>query len=316
MSGERGSRSLRRCGNPCRAAGFAWAAAFMLSLCIGTAAWAQERVDVGSPEELLGFFEKLNYTPEAWQEGIREVPRVYIMSVGKNWKVNSQNIEVINKKRIFFRALGPLVLRANEIILQDRERLLSLAAQQDISGDDAAWLQDLAERYKVGSAGAALDAAALAELKKRVDAVPPSLVLAQGAEESGWGTSRFAAEGNALFGQWTWGGKGIKPKEQREGMGDYRIAAFDTPLESVEAYLLNINTNDAYRDLRARRAAMRDKQEMLSGWDLAETLTSYSERGGDYVDSLHAIMRVNKLQPTDEAVLIDGQEWQVYPTAQ
>lgn len=288
----------------------------MLSLCIGTAAWAQERVDVGSPEELLGFFEKLNYTPEAWQEGIREVPRVYIMSVGKNWKVNSQNIEVINKKRIFFRALGPLVLRANEIILQDRERLLSLAAQQDISGDDAAWLQDLAERYKVGSAGVALDAAALAELKKRVDAVPPSLVLAQGAEESGWGTSRFAAEGNALFGQWTWGGKGIKPKEQREGMGDYRIAAFDTPLESVEAYLLNINTNDAYRDLRARRAAMRDKQEMLSGWDLAETLTSYSERGGDYVDSLHAIMRVNKLQPTDEAVLIDGQEWQVYPTAQ
>ena len=285
-------------------------------LCAGSAAWAQERVEVGSPEELLTFFEKLNYTPEAWQSGIREVPRVYIMAVGENWRVNSQNIEVITKKRIFFRSLGPLVLRANEVILEDRRRLLSLAGTKDISGEDAAWLRDLAQRYKVGDdAGDEPDDTSLGELVKRVDAVPPSLVLAQGAEESGWGTSRFAAEGNALFGQWTWGGKGIKPKEQREGLGDYRIAAFDTPLESVEAYLLNINTNKAYAGLRERRAAMRSKQELLSGWDLAETLTSYSERGQEYVESLHAIMRVNKLQPVDEAKLVDGEAWQVYPAS-
>lgn len=287
-------------------------AALALALCLGAAAGAQERVEVGSPEELLAFFEKLNYTPEAWQQGIREVPRIYLMAVGGNWRVNSQNIEVIHKKHIFFRSLGPLVLRANEVILKDRERLIALNGKQDLSDEDAAWLRELAQSYKVESE---LDDAGLAELVKRVDAVPPSLVLAQGAEESGWGTSRFAAEGNALFGQWTWGGKGIKPKQQREGLGDYRIAAFDTPLESVEAYLLNINSNDAYRDLRERRAAMRTRQEALSGWDLAETLTAYSERGPEYVESLHAIMRVNKLQPTDEAKLIDGEEWLVYPAA-
>ncbi|WP_193368469.1 glucosaminidase domain-containing protein [Pelagibius marinus] len=291
-------------------AGLALGAVFALALCLAAPAAAQERVEVSSPEELLAFFEKLNYTPQAWEQGIRDVPRVYLMAVGKNWRVSSQNIEVIHKKRIFFRALGPLVLRANEKILEDRERLRMLIETNEIDSDAAAWLRELAQRYKVDGD---LDDVALAKLLERVDAVPVSLVLAQGAEESGWGTSRFAAEGNALFGQWTWGGKGIKPKEQREGLGDYRIAAFDTPLESVEAYLLNINSNDAYKDLRERRAAMRVKQEDLSGWELAESLTSYSERGHEYVESLHAIMRVNKLQPADEAVLVGTQEWLVYP---
>ncbi|HEY9538480.1 MAG TPA: glucosaminidase domain-containing protein [Kiloniellaceae bacterium] len=301
------ARFLRRRGRPSRV--LRAAVSGLAALCIAGAASAQERVEVASPEALLEFFENLDYTPEAWQAGIREVPRVYLMDVGEHWKVNSQNIEVIQKKRIFFRTLGPLVLRANEKILADRERLLALQAKDDAGGEDATWLTKLAQRYKVEGA----DAVALAELVKRVDAVPPSLVLAQGAEESGWGTSRFAAEGNALFGQWTWGGKGIKPKEQREELGDYRIAAFDAPLESVDAYLLNINTNDAYAGLRERRATTREKNAPVSGWELAETLTSYSERGREYVDSLHAIMRVNKLRPTDDAILADGQEWQIYP---
>jgi uncharacterized FlgJ-related protein len=283
----------------------------LAALCLSGTTWAQERVEIGSPEELLEFFETIDYTPEAWQSGIREIPRAYIMTIGQNWKVNSQNIEVIQKKRIFFRALGPLILRANEKILADRERLLSIRAKGNPAGEDAAWLADLAKRYEIPEVGAG----AIDELVVRVDAVPTSLVLAQGAEESGWGTSRFAAEGNALFGQWTWGGKGIKPKEQREGMGDYGIAAFDTPLESVEAYLLNINSHDAYSDLRARRAEMRGNAVALSGWDLAKTLTTYSERGSEYVESLHGIMRVNKLEATDAAVLADGKEWELYPRA-
>lgn len=274
-------------------------------------AWAQERVEISSPEELLEFFETLNYTPEAWEEGIREVPRAYLMEIGDHWRVNSQNIEVLSKKRIFFRTLGPLVLRANENILADRARLLSLSGQENIPEADAAWLRELAARYGVD--GDVADTGTLEELRLRVDAVPPSLVLAQGAEESGWGTSRFAAEGNSLFGQWTWGGKGIKPKEQRAGLGDYQIAAFDTPLESVEAYLLNINSHSAYSELRTERARMRSDGTVLSGRELAKTLTRYSERGQDYVDSLHAIIRINKLQPADEAVLAEGPSWEVYP---
>jgi Bax protein len=304
FAGRHPASPCRRCGITARF--LTTAAAATAVLCLAGGAWAQERVEVGSPEELLDFFETLSYTPEAWQAGIRDVPRVYIMDIGPNWKVNSQNIEVIQKKRIFFRVLAPLVLRANEEILADRARLIAITEKGSAGGDDAAWLDALAKRYE-------LDPGQLEELVSRVDAVPPSLVLAQGAEESGWGTSRFAEEGNALFGQWTWGGKGIKPKEQREDLGDYRIAAFDTPLGSVEAYLLNINTNDAYAGLRELRAEKRAKGEETTGWDLAETLTSYSERGAEYVESLHAIMRVNKLQPTDEAVLIGSEEWEVYP---
>lgn len=295
----------------------------LASLVLSAGACAQERVEIGSPEDLLSFFEEIGYTPEAWQAGNREIPRVYLAQIGNNWRVNSQNIEVIDKKRIFFRALGPLVLRANELILEDRQRLAelkrgrtNLSAAKNGSGnaEDDAWIRALALRYEVvDESETAVDPARLDELLKRVDAVPTSLVLAQGAEESGWGTSRFAAEGNALFGQWTWGGKGIKPKEQREGMGDYRIAAYDAPLESVQAYMLNINTHPSYEALRTARAEMRaEGDEFLSGWELAETLTRYSERGAEYVDSLHTIMRVNHLQPTDEAVLTGDTEWHIY----
>ena len=153
---------------------------------------------------------------------------------------------------------------------------------------------------------AAVDRAAVHELLMRVDIVPVSLALSQCAEESGWGTSRFAAEGNALFGQWSWGGKGIKPLQQREGMGDYRIAAFETPLQSVMAYMRNLNTHNAYAGLRARRAELRAKGERMSGWELAKTLDKYSERGPAYVESLHGIMKVNQLDPADDAYLGDG----------
>jgi len=280
------------------------------ALCASVPSAAQQRVDIAGPEELLEFFETLNYTPEGWEAGIREVPRIYVMGINDRWKVTSQNIAVIQKKRIFFRALGPLVLRANEKIMADRERLLALKEKGSVDGAEAEWLGDLAQRYKVDATAQGAD---FDELMSRVDLVPVSLVLAQGAEESGWGTSRFASEGNALFGQWTWGGEGIKPKEQREGLGDYRIAAFDTPLDSVEAYLLNINSNQAYAPLRAGRAEARRNGEAPSGWELAKTLTSYSERGADYVDSLHAIMRVNKLQPADDAYLVGDEVWEIYP---
>lgn len=154
--------------------------------------------------------------------------------------------------------------------------------------------------------GAGLSPAAYDELLARLDIVPVSLALAQAAEESGWGTSRFAAEGNALFGQWAWGENAIRPQNQREGLGDYGIAAFETPLESVRAYMHNLNTHPAYAELRARRAEMRRDDETLSGWELANTLTRYSERGQDYVDTLHTIMRVNRLADTDSAYLGDG----------
>ncbi len=272
----------------------------------------EERFEFTSYVEVGELFAKLNYTPEAWEAGIREVPRVYLTTIAPRWRDRvSKDVTVLEKKRIFFRALAPLVLHSNEFILRDRARASELRKRLDAGGDisttDREWLTDLAFAYGVAKDGeTALNAASLDELMVRVDIVPVSLALSQCAEESGWGTSRFAAEGNALFGQWSWNGNGIKPQQQREGKGDYRIAAFETPLQSVMAYMQNLNTHPAYAALRTRRAELRMKGERISGWTLAETLDKYSERGAAYVESLHGIMRVNQLDPADDAFLGDG----------
>jgi Bax protein len=138
-----------------------------------------------------------------------------------------------------------------------------------------------------------------------VDVIPASLSLAQAASESGWGTSRFAAEGNSLFGQWSWG-TGLAPKEQRtEAMGDHRVAAFGTTGEAAYAYALNLNTQGAYRDLRLKRAELRQRNLPISGDVLAGTLLRYSERGQAYVDDLRKIMSQNRLADADVAHLRD-----------
>ncbi|KPK39775.1 MAG: hypothetical protein AMJ69_04745 [Gammaproteobacteria bacterium SG8_47] len=266
-----------------------------------------ERFEFSSYSEVDALFNKLNYTPETWQQGVRAVPRVYLTEIPARWRDSvAPNISVETKKRIFFRALAPLVLRANELIAQERERLKRISEDRALMQRERSWLQALAERYKVGGdSSTPLGDSDLEELLVRVDVIPTSLVLAQAAEESGWGTSRFAAQGNALFGQWTWGGAGIQPEQQRQSLGDYKIAAFDSPQESVSAYAHNLNTHSAYAPLRQRRASLRADGQPLTGRALVNTLTSYSERGEEYVESLQAIIRVNKLAPADDAYLLD-----------
>jgi uncharacterized FlgJ-related protein len=199
---------------------------------------------------------------------------------------------------------GSGILQANEKILSEREHLLNAINKKDIQENE--WLASLGVKYKViKQESDKLDNAAMIELKKRVDIVPPSLALAQAAEESGWGTSRFAIQGNSLFGQWDFSGKGIKPKEQRSELGNYGIAAFESPQDSIEAYMLNLNTHRAYERMRQKRAVFRQQNKEPTGWDLAKTLDKYSERGNDYVKSLHAIMSYNKLNDADQAHLWD-----------
>jgi uncharacterized FlgJ-related protein len=271
-----------------------------------------ERIEIESHKDVEALFEKLGYTPEAWQAGIREVPRMYGTKIPRRWgEKTSKEVTVLTKKRIFFRVLAPLVLRSNELILRERARAEGLASEiragRPLSPDDRQWLRELAVHYKViDSVEAELDSAALDELLVRIDIIPVSLALAQGAEESGWGTSRFAGEGNALFGQWSWDEKAMKPEQQRRALGNYGIAAFETPLQSVMAHAQNLNTHRAYAELRARRAEMRRNGQSPTGRALAATLTRYSERGEAYVKTLYAIMDVNHLDAADEAYLGDG----------
>ena len=273
-----------------------------------------ERFKYDSPEQVEELAIKLNYTPEAWQAGIREVPRLYITKVPPRWRdKTSDEMPVVDKKRAFFRLLGPLVLHANELIDSDRQQAQSiveaLRAGETPGAKELAFLQETAIAYKVAKDKNEFDITDPAlqdELLQRVDTLPPSLVLAQAAEESGWGTSRFAVKGNALFGMWTWGEEGIRPEQQRAEHGDHKIASYETPLQSVTAYMRNLNTHRSYETLRARRAELRRSGAKVTGWELAKTLTQYSERGQAYVDSLHGLMKTNVLMPTDDAYLGDG----------
>jgi len=271
-----------------------------------------ERFKFDSGAQLEKLVNDLNYTPETWQAGIREVPRLYITNIPPRWRdKTSKQLDVVTKKRVFFRLLGPLILHSNELIQSDRDRVVliidKLRTGAAVSSEDRTFLRETATAYKVVEGEADLaDRMLQDKLLRRIDTLPPSLVLAQAAEESGWGSSRFAVEGNALFGMWTWSGKGVTPLQQRSELGNYKIASYETPLQSVIAYMHNLNTHQAYKALRARRAELRKAGTKVTGWELANTLTKYSERGQEYVDSLHSLMKVNRLQPTDDAYLGDG----------
>ena len=270
---------------------------------------ADEKVPCRNYKDVLALFDRLGYTAKAWQAGIRGIPRVYLADVPETWQERStKQLSVADKKKLFFRLIAPIVLRINELILEDRTRAKELtrrlAQGQSVTPDDQAWLTALAVKYKVlKSTSERLDSDAFPELLLRVDVVPPSLSLAQAASESGWGTSRFAAQGNSLFGQWTWG-KGLKPAQQRSSeLGDYRIAAFDSTAQAAYSYALNLNTARAYRDLRLKRADLRRQGLRISGTVLAETLLNYSERGQAYVGDLKALIRNNRLDDADDAYL-------------
>ena len=268
-----------------------------------------EKVPCRNYKDVQALFKRLGYTPQAWQAGIREIPRVYLADVPDEWhERGAKNLSVKDKKKLFFRVIAPIVLRINELILEDRVRAQELnerlAQGQNVTPEDQAWLTELAVKYKVlESTSEPLDSNALAELLMRVDIVPPSLALAQAADESGWGTSRFAEQGNSLFGQWAWG-KGLKPTGQRTSeFGDQRIAAFGTTAQAAYAYALNLNTQHAYHDLRLRRADLRRQKQRISGSVLAETLLHYSERGPAYVHDLEALIKNNRLDGADDAYL-------------
>ena len=207
------------------------------------------------------------------------------------------------RKNFFFKMVLPLVLRVNDTIAEDRRRLMSLAAAkrdgQRLAPEDRLWLAAKLDQYGVRRAG-------LVELARRMDTVPPSLAIAQAAEETGWGTSRFAREGNALFGQWTFAAAGgLVPKDRASGK-QHKIRVFQTLTQAVGAYVANLNTHRAYRGFRAERARMRKSKATPDGMTLAQSLASYSERGRAYVTSIQRIIRANQLSQLDKARLGGG----------
>ncbi|MCJ8319850.1 MAG: glucosaminidase domain-containing protein [Colwellia sp.] len=257
-------------------------------------------IRISSLDDLKALFEQHEYTSKSWAKGNREVPRITFDSVSENWKHSSSNLPVKIKKEIFFRVMAPLVLMANENIITERNIIKKAALNSDA-------LKILAKKYHINKDfDESMSEDKRTNLLMKVDIMPPSLALAQAAEESGWGTSRFTSQGNAFFGQWDFSGKGMIPKQQRKELGNYGLARFVSPLASVEGYMYNINTTKAYQGLREQRAKLRQKKKAITGLELANSLGKYSERGQAYIDSIKTMIRYNKLQDIDEAYLSDS----------
>lgn len=199
------------------------------------------------------------------------------------------------RKTQFFAYLRPLIEAENARVAADRERLQSLADEESIGWFDRRWLEGLAEDYGLDPEEMEEDAL-IATLLRRVDVVPLSLALAQAAKESGWGTSRFARDGNNLFGEWCFDpGCGLVPRA-RARERTHEVREFDGPRDSVASYVRNINTHAGYRELRRARARLRSEGKPLSGLVLANELQRYSERGQAYVEDIKGLIRYNDLE--------------------
>ena len=191
------------------------------------------------------------------------------------------------KKETFIKIVLPLIVAENEKILSDREKLLLVSEKKFTTDQEKQWLRQKLLEYKVKKGD-------LKELVVRMDIIPTSIALAQAAKESGWGTSRFALEGNAIFGQWTWNGRGIEPL-LKDKTKSHKILRFPILRASVKAYQNNLNTHKSYEKFRDKRKNLRMSNKKIQGLELAKTLGSYAETGSEYTKILAKIIVQNRL---------------------
>ena len=203
---------------------------------------------------------------------------------------------VKKRKEFFIQIVLPLIIQENNNIRLDRKTLFNIINKSNNTALEKKWLEKKYKQYGVNSRD-------LSVLKIRMDEIPTSLAIAQAAKETGWGTSRFAQEGNALFGQWTWSGEGLKPKKAEEGKG-HKVMKFNVLQASVRAYQRNLNTHSTYKDFRKARAEFRDLNKPLDSIELSTHLNKYAETGNQYVEVLQKIITQNKLKDFDDAKLL------------
>ena len=250
---------------------------------------------INTVEQLRDRFSAASFELWAVRNGKQSVPRLFADTLPADLKLVS---EVSELKQTFFRTLLPLILKVNEEILTDRVKLellqSTLLAGQEINDVQRKWLYNLSKSYDVTPGN-------ITELLNRVDAVSPALALAQAAQESGWGRSRFAIKGNALFGQRTWDkGFGMVPKRRS---GKYEVKSFPSLIDSVRSYARNLNIHPAYRDFRLLRADMRVKNLVLNPYHLVGTLQAYSEHRDVYVQTIRKILRADRLEELETTQL-------------
>ncbi len=250
-----------------------------------------EPVRFVSVEAMESYFQQISYTwipsPDA------NVPPFELNAIPAGI---GQIKDIPRKKSIFFRMLLPLIIEENNFIQTQRLLLLRLSQKvmSEWTPNERLWFLELLIWYRLPEQQP--DQALFSELLSRVDRIPADLVLAQAANESGWGTSRFARAGNNLFGMWTYNEKkGLIPKNREKGE-THAVRIFSSLRDSVRIYMRNLNTHRAYQLLRDSRALSRSQNKALDGWTLAQGLLRYSTRGKDYVAELQSMIKSNQLK--------------------
>jgi len=252
----------------------------------------QENTVSLNAETTKNLFEDLGYNLKGVRAG-QKVKPIYLTKLPKD--LNSLG-DTKDKRELFIKIILPLILDENEKIMVDRKKLFKILGKNFNSPGERVWLKRRFKEYKV-------DDQDTAKLKMRMDIIPVSIALAQAANESGWGTSRFALEGNALFGQWTWSKKGISPKN-KDPDKSHKILQFQILKASVRAYKNNLNTHNAYKEFREARAKLRQENNKINGLKLTKYLEKYAGIGKKYVEILELIIKRNSLTDFDDANLL------------
>ena len=242
--------------------------------------------------EIDSLFKDLNYN----LKDVRDTKLVKPVDIGllPNEIKNIGNTK--KRKDMFIKIVLPLIVKENTKIRIDRKRLFTILNKNSNTDIEKKWLEKKYKQY-----GAKKND--LSTLKVRMDEIPISLAIAQAAKETGWGTSRFALKGNALFGQWTWSGEGLKPKNAEDGKG-HKVMKFNSLQLSVRAYLRNLNTHSSYKNLRKARTDLRNKKVPLDSLILSKHLDKYAETGSQYIEVLQKIIEQNNLKDFDESRLL------------
>ena len=238
-------------------------------------------------------FKETNYTLENVRKtGVVKPIRLSLLP-GEIKRIESTK----KKKNLFIQIILPLILEENNRIRLDRKKLFSILNKNINSNAEKRWLNSKFKQYGVLKSD-------ISTLKIRMDEVPVSLAIAQAAKETGWGTSRFAIEGNALFGQWTWTGEGIKPAGIDSNDSTHKVMKFKVLKASVRAYQRNLNTHSSYKEFRSARAQMRDNEEELDSLILADFLDKYAATGNEYTKIIKQIIKQNLLKDFDNVKLL------------
>ena len=245
-----------------------------------------------SARTIISLFEEENYNLKDIRQG-KAVDPVFLSKL----PTGIANIDNIgDRKKLFIKVILPLVIYENNKILEDRNYLNQISSEKSLSEQETVWLDKKLKEYKV-------KAVDIEELKKRMDVIPPSLAIAQAAYETGWGTSRFAMEGNSLYGARTWKkGKGIVPNDRGEEQ-KFEVLSFKIIRASISSYKKNLNTHQSYNEFRKARAIQRKEKNRVFGLELSQYLNKYSEIGDVYVQRLKKIIEQNSLTDFDESVL-------------